>query len=75
LPDMVQWFKSFTTARYRHGVADLGWSGFPSRLWQRNYYEHVVRDGADMERICDYIATNPQRWAEDQLHPGNPCRW
>ena len=40
-------------------------------LWQRNYYEHVIRNDADYHRIADYIATNPQRWAEDTLHPDN----
>ena len=40
-------------------------------VWQRNFYEHVIRNDADYNRIADYIATNPQRWAEDTLHPDN----
>jgi putative transposase len=32
------------------------------RVWQRNYYEHIVRNGADLERIRRYISTNPIRW-------------
>ena len=39
------------------------------RLWQRNYWEHVIRDEAEMNRIREYIETNPARWADDQLHP------
>ena len=31
-------------------------------IWQRNYYDHIVRDAADMERIRRYIAANPARW-------------
>jgi REP element-mobilizing transposase RayT len=75
LPDVVHWFKSLTTARYRHGVADCHWMPFPGRLWQRNYYEHIVRDETDMQRIQEYIATNPMRWEQDQLHPANPSPW
>ena len=32
------------------------------RVWQRNYYEHVVRDQADYDRIVDYIQMNPLKW-------------
>lgn len=38
-------------------------------IWQRNYYEHIVRDERDLERIRDYIAANPARWEEDGYHP------
>ena len=40
-------------------------------VWQRNYYEHIVRDEADYTRIAGYIADNPRRWAEDSLNPDN----
>ena len=38
-------------------------------VWQRNYYEHVIRDEDDMNRICQYILDNPARWDEDENHP------
>lgn len=38
-------------------------------VWQRNYYEHVIRDDADYNCIAEYVANNPQRWMEDSLHP------
>ena len=38
-------------------------------VWQRNYYEHIIRDDADYNHIAEYIANNPQRWTEDSLHP------
>jgi hypothetical protein len=38
-------------------------------IWQRNYYEHIIRDQEDYENILAYIHTNPLRWAEDQLNP------
>ena len=37
-------------------------------VWQRNYWEHVIRNDADMDRIREYIAHNPARWADDQLY-------
>ena len=38
-------------------------------VWQRNYYEHVIRDEGDLEEIRRYIAENPQRWGEDRENP------
>ena len=38
-------------------------------VWQRNYYEHVIRNEADYGQIAEYIADNPRRWEEDTLHP------
>ena len=35
-------------------------------IWQRNYYEHILRDQADHERIANYIATNPSNWTDDE---------
>lgn len=40
-------------------------------VWQRNYYEHVIRKEADYQRIAEYIDQNPQRWAMDSLNPIN----
>ncbi len=34
-------------------------------LWHRNYFEHIIRNDADLDRIREYIATNPARWSED----------
>ena len=69
LPDVVHRFKSLTTARYRHGVHDLGWPPFPRRLWQRNYYEHIIRNERALKRIRQYILDNPARWDFDIEHP------
>jgi len=38
-------------------------------VWQRNYYEHVIRNDADLAAIRDYVAGNPARWADDDNHP------
>jgi putative transposase len=41
-----------------------------ARIWQRNYYEHIIRDEASLNRIREYIANNPLRWAADPENPG-----
>ena len=66
LPTVVQWFKSMTTNEYIRGVKTLGWSPFAGTLWQRNYYERIVRDEAPLVRIQQYILDNPARWAFDR---------
>lgn len=38
-------------------------------VWQRNYYEHILRDQADWEHACGYIQSNPSRWTDDDLNP------
>jgi REP element-mobilizing transposase RayT len=39
------------------------------KFWQHNYYEHVIRNDVEMDRIRQYIADNPQRWALDRENP------
>jgi len=38
-------------------------------LWQRNYWEHIIRDEDDLARVMDYIVNNPIRWEVDELSP------
>ena len=66
LPDVVQRFKSFTTTLCRRGVKERGWPPFPGRFWQRNYYEHIVRNDDELNCIRAYIQMNPARWAWDR---------
>jgi REP element-mobilizing transposase RayT len=40
-----------------------------ARVWQRNYDEHIVRDEQDLQRLREYIANNPLRWALDEENP------
>ena len=69
LPDVVHRFKTLTTKRYADGVKQLGWIPFDRRLWQRNYYEHVIRDDVSLNRIRQYILDNPARWEFDRENP------
>jgi putative transposase len=71
LGDIVGAFKSLTTNAYIRGVRELGWPPFDKRLWQRNYYEHIVRNERGLNAIRRYIHDNPARWSADAE---NPCR-
>ena len=63
---MVQNFKAVSARRMN---ALRGTAGAP--FWQRNYWEHVARDAADLDRIREYVQGNPARWAADSLNPVN----
>ena len=39
-------------------------------VWQRNYWEHIVRNESELNRIREYISANPQYWESDRLHRG-----
>jgi putative transposase len=80
LATVIRLFKQAVTKRARalrvgahHGVpdvADVGARhGVPLQKWQRNYYEHIIRDGGELGKIREYIATNPLRWACDRYNP------
>jgi len=69
LPDVVHRFKSLATARYRRGVRKNNWCPFPGRLWQRNYYKHIIRTEEEMKRFREYIQGNPMQWEMDEENP------
>ena len=69
VPQIVQWFKTMTTNAYIRGVKTLGWAPFPGKLWQRNYYEHIIRDENAHHRIRHYIINNPAQWNADNENP------
>ena len=69
LARIVQWFKTMTTNEYIRGVKDKSLPPFSGRLWQRNYYEHVIRSEQSLSRIRQYVADNPARWDFDRENP------
>jgi REP element-mobilizing transposase RayT len=69
LPTIIQWFKTMTTNEYMRGVKTRSWTPFAGRLWQRNYYEHIVRGENELTRIREYIANNPPQWEMDRENP------
>ncbi len=69
LCDIMDWFKTMTTNEYIRAVRDHGWPPFPGRLWQRNYYEHIIRNEQELNEIRTYIFENPLKWELDENHP------
>lgn len=67
--DIVGAFKSITTVLYIRGVEQLGWPPFRGRLWQRNYYEQIIRDDRELAHIRQYILDNPALLGEDRENP------
>ncbi|KPL82164.1 hypothetical protein SE15_13880 [Thermanaerothrix daxensis] len=64
LPEIIRQFKTFSARRINQcrQTANVA-------VWQRNYYEHIVRDEHALNRIRRYILDNPARWAFDRENP------
>jgi REP element-mobilizing transposase RayT len=65
--NIVGAFKSLTTNEYIKGVREHSWMPFKKRLWQRNYYEHVIRNEISYVKLVEYIQNNPLKWEEDMF--------
>jgi REP element-mobilizing transposase RayT len=65
LGSFIAGFKSSVTSRAKK---ELGLTG----VWQRNYYEHIIRNEAEFHVLWNYMDDNPRKWDEDQLHPSAP---
>jgi len=50
-------------------VKEQGWIRFNNRLWQRNYFEHVIRSEDSLHRIRQYLLDNPAQWKFDCENP------
>jgi putative transposase len=68
LPRVIQWFKTMTTNEYIRGVKNLEWERFDGKLWQRDYYEHIIRDEKSYLAITNYIINNPANWKDDEYY-------
>ena len=66
--EMVGVFKSLTTNDYIRNVKDNDWQPFDKQLWQRNFYEHIIRDQESYVQIAEYIQNNPPKWLEDKYY-------
>ena len=64
LGNVLRAFKSISAIGVNRALSR---SGQP--LWQRNYYEHVIRSEESLNRIQEYIVTNPFRWKLDRENP------
>ena len=71
LQEIIQWFKTMTTNGYINEVKYGRFPPFEKRIWQRSFYDHVIRDDDDLNRVREYIQNNPLRWALDEENPAN----
>ena len=71
LGDIIGVFKSITTHSYTEGVIQQQWQRFTGKLWQRNYYEHIILNEIELEKICEYIINNPLNWETDENYLSN----
>nr|VFK56562.1 MAG: Transposase IS200 like [Candidatus Kentron sp. TUN] len=63
VPTIIRSFKSAVTKRINQSRKTPG-----MRLWQRNYWEHIVRDEPELLHIREYIRNNPIHWKTDRLY-------
>jgi putative transposase len=64
LGSIIGQFKSKCTKRIHA-------AGFTDFLWQTRFYDHIVRDGRDLDRIRQYILANPANWSKDDNYSRN----
>ncbi len=69
ISDIIQWFKTMSTNKYIRNVKNNNWQPFDKRLWQRNYYDHVIRNDKSLNNVRHYIKTNPSVWQYDLENP------
>ena len=68
LYEIVGWFKTMTTNEYIAGVKSGLYPPFDRRVWQRNYYEHIIQNKEEYRKTGQYIDENPLRWTEDTYY-------
>ena len=61
IPTIIRSFKSSVTQQHQNLYRD-----YSTKIWQRNYYDHIIRGESDLENIHDYILDNPRKWTEDE---------
>ena len=70
LPEIIRALKTFSARK----INDLVRAGLKpaltggEKLWQRNYWEHIIRDEQSHQRIADYIVNNPINWEKDKFY-------
>ena len=77
LSNVVHRFKTLATRLYVQGVHKKGWKPFNAKLWQRSFYDHIIRDEQSLNDIREYIQNNPLDWELDENNPSRgrpPCR-
>ena len=66
IPDLVRQIKSITAARHIRDVKSGLAEPFTGKIWQRSYYDRIVRNEREYSAIWTYIDSNPEKWAFDR---------
>ena len=56
---------------FKIGVTKYAKSNNIDFKWQARYYDHIIRDENELNRICEYIQNNPWKWEQDRNNPEN----
>ncbi|MBQ5686241.1 MAG: transposase, partial [Ruminococcus sp.] len=68
LHEIIKWYKTQTTNQYIRMVKESVLPPFDKHIWQRNYFEHVIRGEKDLYEIRKYIDNNPAKWFFDEYY-------
>ena len=68
IPKIIQWFKIKATNEYLRHIKAGDFPRINRQLWQRGYYERIIRDEDELSRTIEYIIRNPEKWFEDELY-------
>lgn len=72
IPEIVRQFKSFSTKRINELLRRNGYEPFATgAMWQKSYYEHIIRDDRDYYETAKYIENNPLKWELDKYYQQN----
>ncbi len=66
LPKIIRQFKTFSSPRINKKRQT---KGYP--VWQRNYYEHIIRNNKSLNQTRQYVINNPLKWDLDRENPKN----
>ena len=66
--DVICSFKTRTTSLISKEVKNGTIEAYDKKIWQRNYYEHIIRNEQELYQIIKYIEDNPEKWNEDNYY-------
>lgn len=70
VPRIIQSFKRHSTIEYIRMVKGGILPPFDGRVWQRGYWDRIIRSEKELEKLSEYISNNPLNWAKDKLNGG-----
>lgn len=68
ISEVMRQFKAITSRQYRKGVEAKGWAAFDMRLWQRSFYDVIIRNQRMFDFVNNYVTVNPERWIYDKMN-------